>query len=158
MSDRAEDAGIKAKTRHGEMTIDQLAEIQPGLAKIMQDVSREYSYAYYAAKGGNWKLAAHELGLIRAEFRTAKVTRPKFAADLDAFDADYIVPILKAIQSKDWGACEEAFEKGSEGSDKYHDKYGFNYIRFILPKEAPSDMHLGPTDSFIRKARPGQRP
>ena len=144
-------AEIKAKTRHGEMTIDQLAEIQPGMAQIMQAVAHDYYYAYYSAKGGNWKLAAHELSLIRAEFRTAKVTRPKYAGDIDAFDAEYLVPILKAIQVKDWGECEKAFKRGSEASDKYHDKFGFNYIRFVLPKEPPSDLHLGAVDGFSRE-------
>ena len=142
---------IKAKTKHGEMTIDQLAEIQPGMAQIMQAVAHDYCYAYYAAKGGNWKLAAHELSLVRAEFRVAKVTRPKYAEDMDAFDAEFLVPILKAMQVKDWGACEKAFEKGVEGSDKYHDKFGYNYIRFVLPKEPPSDMHLSAVDSFSRE-------
>lgn len=158
MSAETRGAEIKAKTRHGEMTIDQLAEIQPGLAKIMQEVSHDYAYAYYAAKGGNWKLAAHELSLVRADFRTAKVTRPKHLGDLDAFDAEYLVPILKAINGKDWGACEEAFEKGVEGSDKYHDKHGFSYIRFFLPKEAPPDMHFGPTEGFSReRAKSGKQ-
>ncbi|MGP8124908.1 MAG: hypothetical protein ACLQEQ_03450 [Nitrososphaerales archaeon] len=157
MSGESKGGEVKVKTRHGEMTIDQLAEIQPGMAKIMQAVSHDYSYAYYAAKGGNWKLAAHELSLVRAEFRTAKVTRPKFADDLDAFDAEYLVPILRAIQSKDWGACEDAFEKGGGGSDRYHDKFGFSYIRFVLPKEAPSDMHLGPAESFSRERAKGSR-
>jgi len=147
---------IKAKTKHGEMTIDQIAEIQPGMAKIMQAISHDYSYAYYAAKGGNWRLAAHELSLVRTEFRTAKVTRPKYAEELDVFDAECLVPILKAIQNEDWGACEEAFEKGIEGSDKYHDKHGCNYIKFVLPREPPADLHLGPTESFRReKARTG---
>jgi hypothetical protein len=147
---------IKAKTRHGEMTIDQLAEIQPGMAKIMQAISHDYSYAYHAAKGGNWKLAAHELSLVRTEFRTAKVTRPKYAEELDAFDAECLVPILKAIQNEDQRACEEAFEKGIEGSDKYHDKHGCSYIRFILPKEPPADLQLGPPESFSReKAKAG---
>jgi len=44
---------IKAKTKHGEITIDQLAEIQPGMALIMQEVAHRYYYTYYAAKGGN---------------------------------------------------------------------------------------------------------
>jgi hypothetical protein len=150
---------IKAKTKHGEMTIDQLAEIQPGMAKIMQAIAHDYSYAYHAAKGGNWKLTAHELSLVRAEFRTAKVTRPKYAEDLDAFDAECLVPILKAIQNEDKGACEEAFEKGIEGSDKYHEKRGCSYIKFILPKEPPADLHLGPTESFSReKVKAGGAP
>lgn len=149
---------IKAKTKHGEMTIDQIAEIQPGMAKIMQAISHDYSYAYYAAKGGNWKLAAHELSLVRAEFRTAKVTRPKYAEELDVFDAEYLVPTLKAIQNEDWEACEEAFERGIEGSDKYHDKYGYNYIKFVMPREPPADLYLGPTEGFSRKARAGGAP
>jgi len=104
-------------------------------------------------------LAAHELSLVRTEFRTAKVTRPEYSADLDAFDLEYLVPILKAIQIKDWAACEEAFKKGIYDSDKYHDKYGFSYIRFIIPKEAPSDMHLGPAEGFVRKeSMGGQKP
>jgi hypothetical protein len=141
---------IKAKTRFGEMTIDQLAEIQPGMAKVMQAISHDYSYAYHAAKGGNWKLAAHELSLVRAEFRTAKVTRPKYSEDLDTFDVKYLVPILKAIQSKDWKACEEAFGKGIEGSDVYHDRYGYSYVKFVLPEAPPTDLHLGPMEGFKR--------
>jgi hypothetical protein len=133
----------KAKTRHGEVTIDQLAEIQPGMGKVMQAVSHDYTYAYHAAKGGNWKLAAHEIAMVRAEFRVARVTRPKYAQDLDAFDAEFLVPILKAIQAKDWEACEEAFEKGREGSDKYHSKHGYDYIRFLISKHPPPDLDMG---------------
>ncbi len=146
---------IKAKTRHGEISLDQLAEIQPGMARIMQGVADSYYYTYYAAKGGNWKLAAHELNLVRTSFRTAKVTRPKFTEDLDAFDAEYLLPIFKAIQQKDWAGFEEAFEKGIEGSDRYHDKNGYDYIRFILPKEPPAHLHLGPPESFKRRKAGG---
>jgi hypothetical protein len=141
---------IKAKTRHAEFTLDELAEIQPGMARIMQDVADDYALAYYAAKGGNWKLAAHELSLVRTAFRTAKVVRPKYTADLDAFDAEFLVPILKAIQQKDWKSADEAFQKGVDGTDKYHDKYGYDYIRFVLPKEPPAHLHLGPTEGFKR--------
>lgn len=149
---------IRARTRHGEMTIDQLAEIQPGMARIMQGVAYDYSVAYYAAKGGNWKLAAHELSLVRAAFRTAKVTRPKYTEDLDAFDAQYLVPILKAIQHKDWPAAVTAFEKGIEGSDEYHDKYGYDYVRFVLPEETNIYLHLGPMEGFSRKPKGGTGP
>ena len=99
----------KAKTPHGEMTIDQLAEIQPGMAAVMKEVGERYTETYYAAKGGNWKLAAHHLNQVRAAFRTGKVTRPKFAEDLTTFDKDYLQPIFKAIHDQDWNQFEEAF-------------------------------------------------
>lgn len=142
---------VKAKTPQGDISLDQLASIQPGMAKIMRDVSERYYYTYYSARGGNWKLAAHQLNQVRTAFRVAKVTRPKFAEDLDEFDRELLQPILQAIQAKDWGAFERAYMAGVEGSDKYHDKWGYNYIRFVLPAEPPQDLHLGPPEKFSRK-------
>ncbi len=141
---------VKAKTPHGEMTIDQLAEIQPGMAAIMKEVGERYTQTYYAAKGGNWKLAAHHLNQLRAQFRTGKVTRPKFADDLAAYDKDYLQPIFKAIHNQDWKEFEAAFRRGEVGSDLYHDKRGYPHVRYVLPKDAPSNLYLGPLDQFKR--------
>jgi hypothetical protein len=142
---------VKAKTPHGEMTIDQLAGIQPGMAAIMKDVGDRFTRTYYAAKGGNWKLAAYELNMVRSNFRTAEVTRPKFKEDLAAFDAEYLLPIFKAIQAKDWATFEVAFRKGELGTDFYHDKRGYPHIRYVLPKDPPSNLYQGPPESFKRE-------
>jgi hypothetical protein len=141
---------VKAKTPHGEITLDQLAEIQPGMASIMKDVGDRYTRTYYAAKGGNWKLAAYELNMVRFAFKTAKVTRPKFAEDLAAFDSEYLQPVFKAIHEKDWKKFEEAFARGEEGSDTFHDKRGYPHIRYVLPKDPPSNLYLGPPEKFTR--------
>ena len=144
----------KGKTPHGEMTLDQLAGVQPGMAAIMKDTGERYTRTYYAAKGGNWKLAAHELNQVRATFRIAKVTRPKFAEDLDAFDAEYLQPIFKAIHDQDWKEFEAAFGRGEVGSDIYHDKRGYPHLRYVLPKEPPSsNLFQGPPDTFKREIR-----
>lgn len=147
---------VKAKTPHGEMTIDQLAEIQPGMSVIMKEVGDRFTGTYYAAKGGNWKMAAHQLNQLRTAFRNAKVTRPKYADDLTAFDKEYLQPIFKAIHDKDWKQFETAFRKGEEGSDAYHDKRGYPYIRYVLPKDPPSNLHLGPPESFKRRTGQGE--
>lgn len=141
----------KGKTPHGEMTIDQLAEIQPGMAAIMKEVGDRYTNAYYAAKGGNWKMAAHQLNQVRTAFRNAKVTRPKYAEDLTAFDKEYLQPIFKTIQEQDWDAFEKAFRKGEAGSDVYHDKRGYPFVRYMLPKNPPSNVYLGPPEKFKRE-------
>lgn len=143
----------KAKTPYGEMSLDELAGIQPGMAAIMKNVGERYTRTYYAAKGGNWKLAAYELNQLRSSFKAAKVTRPKFAEDLDAYDAEYLQPIFKAIHNKDWKEFEAAFGKGEEGSDVYHDKRGYPHIRYVLPRDPPSNLFLGPPESFKREKR-----
>lgn len=141
----------RGKTPHGEMTIDQIAQIQPGMSTLMKDVGERYTKTYYSAKGGNWKLAAHHLNQLRAAFRTAKITRPKYADDIDAYDRDYLQPIFKAIHDQDWRQFEASFKKGEEGSDIYHDKRGYPFIRYVLPRNPPSDLHLGPPEKFRRK-------
>jgi hypothetical protein len=142
---------VKVKTPHGEMTVEQLAEIQPGMASIMKTVGERYTLAYYAAKGGNWKLAAHHLNQLRAAFRIARVTRPKFAEDLTTFDKEYLQPIFKAIHDQDWGGFELAFKRGELGSDFYHDKRGISYIRYTLPENVTSNLHQGPPEKFRRE-------
>ena len=44
---------IVGKTKHGEITIDELAQLQPGLGKLMDDMSTRFTYMYHSAKGGN---------------------------------------------------------------------------------------------------------
>ena len=141
---------IKGKTHHGEMTIDQIAEIQPGMATLMKETGDRFTQAYYAAKGGNWKLAAHHLNQIRTAFRAAKTTRPKYAEDLSAYDKDYLLPIFEAVHNQNWSEFEIAFRRGEEGSDVYHDKRGYSHIKYVLPKEPPSNLYLGPPENFKR--------
>jgi hypothetical protein len=142
---------VRAKTPYGEMTIDQLAGIQPGMATVMKEVGQRYTQTYYAAKGGNWKLAAHHLNELRAAFRTGKATRPKFAEDLASFDKEFLQPVFKAIHDKDWKQFEGAFRKGEVGSDTFHDKRGYPHIRYVLPKDPSSDLYLGPPEKFKRE-------
>ena len=149
-------SGVKAKTPHGEMTIDQLAEIQPGMAALMKEVGERYTQTYYAAKGGNWKMAAPQLNQVRAAFRTAKTTRPKYAEDLAAYDREYLQPIFKAIHDQEWNQFKFAFRKGVGGSDMYHDKRGYPYIRYVLPENPPSDLYLGPPEEFKRELTDAQ--
>lgn len=144
-------SGGEAKTPREGMTIDQLAAIQPGMAAVMKEVGDRYTNAYYAAKGGNWKMAVHQLNQVRAAFRTARTTRPKYAKDLAVFDEEYLQPVFKAIHDQDWERFELAFRKGVEGSDAYHDRLGFPYIRYVLPKDPPSNLYLGPPDKFTRE-------
>lgn len=142
---------VKAKTPHGEMTIDQLAEVQPGMAAAMKVVGERYTLTYYAARGGNWKLAAYHLNQLRVAFRNAKVTRPKFADDLATFDGEYLQPIFKAIHDQNWAEFDAAFKNGERGSDSYHEKRGVSYIRYALPDQAPSNLYMGPPEKFKRE-------
>lgn len=142
---------IVGKTKHGELTIDQLAELQPGMSRIMNENAKRWSYMYYAAQGGNWLLAAYQHREIRGLFSIAKTTRPKFAQDLSAFEEGYMKPVIDAINEKNWEKFEKAYNNAIQGSDFYHDKWGFPYVRYVVPSDPPGHLHLGPPEKLVRK-------
>ena len=139
------------KTKHGELTIDQLAEVQPGMSRIMEENARRWWYMYYAAQGGNWALAGYQYRQILGLFSTAKTLRPKYAEDLTTFELEYMKPIFEAINEKNWEKFEKAYHNGIEGSDLYHNKWGHPEIRFVLPSEPPKHLHLGPPEKLVRR-------
>ena len=140
----AEEKKVAIKTKHGELTLEQLAEVQPGMARLMKEVGERYHILYYAAKGGNWLLAQHELNQVTALIRAGITLRPKYSTDLTHFTREYLNPISEAIGSKDWKQFEDLYNKAIDSSNVYHEKYGYEYIRYVLPKNPPEFYDLRP--------------
>lgn len=131
-----------ARTKDAELTLDDLAEIQPGMARFMLEVSERYWILYYAAKAGNWALARHELGELRKANRHASITRPKYREALMEFDNEYLKPIADAIRAEDWEAFEAAYHRGIDGANSYHRDLGYEYIEWQLPETPPQHLRL----------------
>ena len=140
------DKKIVAKTKHGELSLDQLAEIQPGMARLMKEIGERYHILYYAAKGGNWRLAQHELKQIDSLMKVGGTSRPKYSQDLTSFIRSNLGPISDAIGSQDWAKFEAAYEDGIKESNKLHEKYGYAFIRYVLPKSPPEFYDLDPQE------------
>jgi hypothetical protein len=133
---------VQATTKHGTLTVDEVAAMQPGMARLMDEVSRRYWVLYYAAKAGNWELAHYMLKESEKILRTASVARPTYREDLEAFVRDRLGPIADAIEGKDWEAFEAAYRRGIADSEMYHDKYNKRFIRFRLPDHPPEWFDL----------------
>ena len=135
---------IHGTSRHGELTIDQLVELQPGLGRLMPEISRRYWILFYAAQGGNWPLAAHQWRQLRHLFNMGSVTRPKRAKELQAFMAGAMSKLELAIEARDWDEFEKAYRDGIVLANRLHETTGHAEIRWKLPAEPPKDMDLGP--------------
>lgn len=135
---------MRAKTIHGTLTVDDLASLQPGMARLMDELSRRYWALYYAAKAGNWELARYMVKEVEKILRAAALVRPKYAEDIASFTRDRLGPIEAAIEAHDWPAFETAYRRGIEASDEYHDKYNKGFIRFRLPDRPPEWLDLEP--------------
>jgi hypothetical protein len=132
------------RTRHTELTLDQIAEMQPGLGALMPQVSDRYWILYYAAKGGNWPLARHQLSEIRGLLRLGATTRPRYADYLNDFINGPLSALEKALGQQDIPAFEAAFQKGIEGANHYHQVTGHPEIVWQLPLDSPKHLSLKP--------------
>jgi len=131
-----------AHTPHTEITLDQLGEIQPGLARLMAEVSDRYWILYYAAKGGNWKMAALQSSELEKALRIGAITRPKYTAHLEAFIKGPLTVMNKAIEERDWIAFESVYKTGITTANAYHREWDHEEIVWQLPDEPPKHLNL----------------
>ena len=141
------DRRIVGKTKQGELTIDQIASMQPGLNRLMPEISERYWILYYAAKGGNWALAHYELRSVRNLFKMGAQTRPKMASYLEAFDTGHLGALERAIEAKDWAAFDKAYHDSITVLNKMHEVTDHGYIVWKLPEEPPTHLDLGPQET-----------
>jgi hypothetical protein len=123
-----------------EEQLKTLAGIQPGLGTVMIEFGNRYTDTYYAAKGGNWGLAAYMLKEALEIQEVGEATRPGRAAALKAFEMAYLEPLSAAIEAKDADQFEAAFQAGVKGCNGCHASQGFPYIEYVLPDAPPSPL------------------
>lgn len=115
-----------------------LAGLQPGVGTVMIEYGHRFSTMYYAAKGGNWDMAAYQLKEAREIQEVGETTRPNRAEGLKKFEKHYLEPLGAAIKAKDWGKFDEDFGKATKACNKCHEHEEFGYIVYELPKISPS--------------------
>ncbi|MGH7297164.1 MAG: hypothetical protein ACRELB_19655 [Polyangiaceae bacterium] len=142
--DEPEKRPVSGKSRHGELTIDQLVEIQPGLGRIMPEVSDAWWTAYYAAKGGNFPLARYYVKKVSTLLALCVVTRPKYKKWMDRFEKEALAPCMAAVAARDFTAFERAFGEATDLANVMHVETGHAEIVWRLPAEPPKHLDLGP--------------
>ncbi len=135
---------VRATTKHGNLTADEIGEMQPGGARLMAEFGQRYWALYYAAREGNWELARYMERESEKVLAILGKVRPKYAADLDTFVTTDLASVAAAIQSQDWAAFESAYRQGVSDSDVYHAKYKKAFIRFRLPDHPPEWFEFKP--------------
>lgn len=121
---------------------DTLAGIQPGLGTVMIEYGNRYTNMYYAAKGGNWDLAAYMLNEAMEIQEVGEITRPARAEALKTFEDSYLTPLGDAIQAKNFNAFKKAFNDGVKGCNGCHVAQGHPYIKYLLPKIPSSPLSM----------------
>jgi len=131
-----------ARTKSGELTLAEIAELLPGTGEIMASVGECWWKCAYAARGGNWQLAAYFVRRVRGLQRKLAVVRPKYSGDLAAFEKEHIDPALAACDARDRSAFDRVFAAATDRANELHVKWAKPYIRWTLPDEPPKDLEM----------------
>lgn len=137
---------IVARTKHGELTLDQLAEIQPGMSRLMVELANRFTLMVHAGRGGNWALSHFQFRQARSLFKIMSTVRPKYAEALQAYEGDFMTPVEHAIKAKDVAALNAAANRAVKESDAVHARFGYAYIRYRIPKNPPDYLDLTDSD------------
>lgn len=131
------------KTLHAELSIADIASVLPSAGEIMADVGDAWWKCAYAARGGNWPLASHFASRVRTHQRVLAVLRPKYKAQLEAFERNELAAVITALKTKDRAAFDKAFEAATEKANVLHVETSHAYVKWVLPDEAPKGLELG---------------
>jgi hypothetical protein len=127
-----------------EITPEHIAAGLPGTADLMVLVGNSWWRCAYAARGGNWPLAAFYARRVRSLQRRLAIIRPKYAERLATYENTMLAPVFAAIETQDRAAFDGAFATATDNANRQHVETGYGYIRWTLPNEPPKDLDLGP--------------
>jgi hypothetical protein len=128
------------------LTLEQIVAVLPGTGEIMASVGDAWWRCAYAARGGNWDLAAYFARRVRGLQRKLAVVRPKYADDLAEFERQLLAPVLTALEARDGPAFERLYATATDRANELHVKWAKPYIRWVLPDDPPKDLELGPVE------------
>jgi cytochrome c553 len=135
------------KTKHGELSLQQLAEIQPGLGTVMQEYGRRFAIIKMAADAGDWGMAQYQLKEATEIQEVGEITRPSKADMLKSFEHSYLDPLAKAIEGKDKAAFDAAYSRAIKGCNGCHQATGHPYVRVQMPQTSPEPfLKLAPSE------------
>ena len=126
------------------MTLDELAQMQPGMARLMPEISERMWKCFHAARALNAPLARFQLSEATKLLKLSAFVRPKYDEDMADFLTAEIEPLRQAIADNDWDAFESRFASMTDSANRYHGRWNKGYLVWKVPTEPPQDLDLTP--------------
>ena len=133
--------------------INEVKSVLPKFAIPMREVGDRFQNMYFAAKGGNWALAAYMSKYMNGAMSPASVTKPDEYKTWKGFYENTFAPVNKAIQAKDMKAFETAYNGMIANCNGCHAGMGYGFIK-VMKLGAPADNGI----DYKVKSEPGDVP
>jgi hypothetical protein len=121
--------------------LDDIKAAIPKFAIPMREVGDRFQNMYFAAKGGNWGLAAYMSKYMNGAMNPAKLTKPDEYRLWDSFYSDTFAPVNKAIMAQDWKAFEKAYMAVIKNCDDCHAGMGYGFIK-VVKQKTPANVGI----------------
>lgn len=125
-----------------DLTIDELAMMQPGMDRLMAEVGQRCHRLYYAAKAGNWKLAEYFYTSIVKQLKLCATSRPKYAEDIATYLDEDCAPLREALRNRDPEAFDSTYVVLVDRANHYHDVWKKPWLHWVTPSTPPADLDL----------------
>lgn len=123
-----------------DLSIDELAIIQPGLGRIMPEIGTRTWKLYYAGKAENWPYAMYQYKETKKLFELGAITRPKHEDAIEEYLRDSWSPLETAIKEESLEKFMAAFDKAVDDANAWHEKKEKAFIVWQVPDHPPPDI------------------
>lgn len=133
--------------------IDEVRGALPKFAIPMREVGDRFQNMYFAAKDGNWALAAYMSKYMNGAMNPAIVTKPAEYKVWKGFYDDTFAGVNKAIMAKDFKAFDKAYVAVINDCNNCHQGMGYGFIK-VVKQKTPADVGI----NYSVKSEPGDVP
>jgi hypothetical protein len=126
------------------MTLNDLARSQPGMDRMMAEISERARRLYYAGTLGNWAAAGYFARTLAKQLRASAFSRPKYAAAMEEFVETDLAPLRDAVNARDGAAFAAAWDALVRRINDRHEEFGKAYLVYKTPDTPPPDLDLAP--------------
>ena len=133
--------------------IDEVRSALPKFAIPMREVGDRFQNIYFAAKDGNWALAAYMSKYMNGSMNPASVTKPAEYKVWKGFYDNNFANVNKAIMAKDMKAFDAAYTAIIPECNSCHQGMGYGFIKVVKMK-TPADVGI----DYTIKSEPGDVP
>jgi hypothetical protein len=141
------------ETKDYQKQIDELKSALPKFAIPMREVGDRFQNIYFAAKGGNWALAAYMSKYMNGSMNPASVTKPAEYKVWKTFYDNTFASVNKSIQAKDFKAFDSAYTAVIKDCNTCHEGMGYGFIK-VVKLSTPADNGI----NYSIKSEPGDVP
>ncbi len=127
-----------------ELTLEDIALLQPSMARLMLEIGNRFHRCYHAAKAGNRRLARFQLSEGTKLLRQSVVVRPRYAEAMATFVERDLAAVREAIDAGDPDRFEAVFAEMTAEVNRLHEVFDHGFLVWKVPEAPPSDLVLEP--------------